>query len=209
MWNEGALLRLLAGNFWAPSHRANRFCKLCRTWLKRHWLLRKRHYIRDRKHTGGRQKSVSFLSLFCCRERSLLAGNVHTKYCLKNPQFQGKKLWASDRNVILRILFSIYFSLGPGSLVGIKGKSSWARAGYGLPPLQFILSPSPHDFQSPFPKRTACLPNQHCRYFQSFAQSSRPRIKKSNVALRLLRQRQLKLLLGRFGTCVLALPKIA
>ena len=38
---------------------ANRFNKLCRTWLKRYWLLRKRQCMRDRKRIGGRQKSLS------------------------------------------------------------------------------------------------------------------------------------------------------
>ena len=51
-------------NFWAHScYRANRFCKLCRTWLKRCWLLRKRLCMRDRKRIGGLQRSLFFLLL--------------------------------------------------------------------------------------------------------------------------------------------------
>ena len=74
-----------------------------------------------------------FFSCHCCRERLLLPGNVHTKWCFQNPHFQSKKLRASDRNVILRILLPIYLTLGPRSLVWKKGKSSWARASNGLP----------------------------------------------------------------------------
>jgi len=56
------------GNFWAHScYRANRFCKLCRTWLKRFWLLRKRLFLPGRKRIGGRQRSIlsspSFLAV--------------------------------------------------------------------------------------------------------------------------------------------------
>ena len=52
------------GNFWAhSSYRANRFCKLCRTWLKRCWLLKKRQCMRDRKRIGGLQRSLFFLLL--------------------------------------------------------------------------------------------------------------------------------------------------
>ena len=48
LWNVSALLRLHAGNFWAHSCcRVNRFCRLCRTWLKDYWLLRKRQCMRD------------------------------------------------------------------------------------------------------------------------------------------------------------------
>ena len=64
MWNSRALSRLHAGNFWAHScFRANRFNKLCRTWLKRYWLLRKRQSMRDRKGIGGRQRSLSLSSV--------------------------------------------------------------------------------------------------------------------------------------------------
>lgn len=39
MRNARALYRLHAVNFWAHCcYRANRFCKLCRTWLKCYWL---------------------------------------------------------------------------------------------------------------------------------------------------------------------------
>ena len=54
--------------------RANRFRGLCRTWEKRHWLLRKRQRRRDRKRVGNRQRSLSFLSFLPRRERPLLAG---------------------------------------------------------------------------------------------------------------------------------------
>ena len=68
MWNSRALSRLHAGNFWAHSScfRANRFNKLCRTWLERYWLLRKRQCMRDRKRIGGRQRSLSSLSFISC-----------------------------------------------------------------------------------------------------------------------------------------------
>ena len=209
MWNVSALLRLLAGNFWAPSYRPNRFFKLCRTLLKRNWLLRKRQCIRDRKHTGGQQRSVSYLSLFCCRERPLLEGNVHTKCCFENPHFQGKKLRASDRNVILRILLPIYRSLGPCSLVGIKGKSSWARATYGLPlfnpfslRLLAIFSPLSPNVQAVYLINAVIISKVlHNRLGHG--------LRNQTLHLRLPRQRKLKLLLGKFGTCVLALPKIA
>ena len=195
--------------FWAHSYRANRFCKLCRKWLKSHWLLRKRQCICDRKRIGGRQRSLFFLSLFCCRERLLLAGNVHTKCCFQNPHFQRKKLRGSDRNVILRILLPIYPSLGPCSLVGKKGKSSWARASYGLPLFNLFSRRLPTIF-------IPLSPNVQPVYLINAVTISKVLhnrlgygLRNQMLHFRLPRQRKLKLLLGRFGTCVLALPKIA
>ena len=40
----------------------NAHCYLCLTWLKRYCFLRKRQSMSDRKHVGGRQKCLSFLS---------------------------------------------------------------------------------------------------------------------------------------------------
>ena len=66
------------GNFWAHScYRANRFCKLCRTWLKRCWLLRKRQCMRDRKRIGGLQRSLFFLLLLLTWETH--AGNSNIR----------------------------------------------------------------------------------------------------------------------------------
>lgn len=55
MWNLLALLRLHAGNFWSHSS----CCKLCCTWLKGYWLLKKCKYIHDRKCIKGQQRSLS------------------------------------------------------------------------------------------------------------------------------------------------------
>lgn len=47
-WNAHVLLKLYAGNFWVHMYScycANQFCKVCRTWLKRYCLARKRQYI--------------------------------------------------------------------------------------------------------------------------------------------------------------------
>ena len=55
---------------------ANRFWGLCRTWQKRHWLLRKRKRMRDRKRLGSWHRYSSFLSFLHRRERPLLAGRV-------------------------------------------------------------------------------------------------------------------------------------
>ena len=49
----------------------NRFSGLCRTWQKRHWLLRKRESMRDRKLVGSRQRSLSSRIIL-----PLLAGNA-------------------------------------------------------------------------------------------------------------------------------------
>ena len=71
-------LRRILHNIPAPSAEvspANRFCGLCRTWEKLHWLLRKRQRMRNRKRVGSRQWSLSFLSFLPRRERPLLAGN--------------------------------------------------------------------------------------------------------------------------------------
>ena len=65
------------GNFWAhSSYRANRFCKLCRTWLKRCWLLRKRQCMRDRKRIGGLQRSLFFLLLLLTWETHAGKSNI-------------------------------------------------------------------------------------------------------------------------------------
>ena len=84
MWNArnpGALLRLYAGYFWAHScYCANRFYNLRRTWLKRHWLLRKRQSMRDGKCVRGRQGFLSFLLFFSRRERPLLPGKFYQRY---------------------------------------------------------------------------------------------------------------------------------
>lgn len=72
-WNAHVLLKLYAGNFWVHMYScycANQFCKLCRTWLKRYCLARKRQYMDDRK----RIRSLSVLSFFSCRERRLPRG---------------------------------------------------------------------------------------------------------------------------------------
>ena len=53
--------------------RRNRFCKLCGTWQKSYWLLRKG--MHDRKRIRDQQTCFSFLSLFSCRVRPLLTGN--------------------------------------------------------------------------------------------------------------------------------------
>ena len=53
---------------------SNWFSGLCHTWQKRHWLLRKRQGMRDRKLVGSRQRSLSSLFILPRRERSLLAG---------------------------------------------------------------------------------------------------------------------------------------
>ena len=66
------------GNFWAHScYRANRFCKLCRTWLKRCWLLSKRQCMRDRKRNGGLQRS--FFSLLLLLTWETHAGNSNIR----------------------------------------------------------------------------------------------------------------------------------
>ena len=51
------------------------FSGLCRTWQKRHWLLRKRERLRDRKLVGSRQRCLSSSFILPRRERLLLAGN--------------------------------------------------------------------------------------------------------------------------------------
>ena len=71
------VLRLCAGNFWDHIYyRANRLCKLCRTWrkLKIYWLLRKRRswVTRNALETGG--VLTWSLLLFSCRERPLPVG---------------------------------------------------------------------------------------------------------------------------------------
>ena len=55
---------------------SNRFSRLCRTWHKRHWLLRKRERMRDRKLVGSRQRSLSCRFILPRRERPLLAGKI-------------------------------------------------------------------------------------------------------------------------------------
>ena len=66
------------GNFWAHScYRANRFCKLCRTWLKRCWLLSNRQCMRDRKRIGGLQRS--FFSLLLLLTWETHAGNSNIR----------------------------------------------------------------------------------------------------------------------------------
>ena len=54
--------------------RANRFCGLCRTWQKRHWLLRKHKRMCDRKRFESQHRPLPFLSFLPRRERPLLAG---------------------------------------------------------------------------------------------------------------------------------------
>ena len=54
---------------------SNRFSGLCHTWQKRHWLLREREGMRDRKLVGSRQRSLSSCFILPRHERPLLAGN--------------------------------------------------------------------------------------------------------------------------------------
>ena len=75
-------MRLHAGNLWVHSYCMNRFNKLCRTWLKCYWLLRKRQCIHDKKCIGGHQRCLSFISFFSCRERPLLTGNKNWIYLI-------------------------------------------------------------------------------------------------------------------------------
>ena len=53
---------------------SNRFSGLFHTWQRRHWLLRKRERMQDRKLAGSRQRSLSCRFILPCRERPLLAG---------------------------------------------------------------------------------------------------------------------------------------
>lgn len=62
MWNAHALLRLCAGKFWAHSYyRSNRFCKLCGTWLKRCWRLRKWSWVIENASGADRGLSLSYI----------------------------------------------------------------------------------------------------------------------------------------------------
>ena len=74
MWKARALLRLPAGISEPTVVIAQTGSEAVSNVTKRHWLLRKRQYMRDRKRIGCRQRSVSFLSFFSRHERPLLAG---------------------------------------------------------------------------------------------------------------------------------------
>ena len=73
----------------------NRFSRLCRTWQKRHWLLRKRERMRDRKLVGSRQRSLSCRFILPRRERPLLAG----KYEGCNISIHGYPLITKDTRI--------------------------------------------------------------------------------------------------------------
>ena len=77
----GKSLIYIIFNLYNWSQLANRWCTkpnrlsgLCRTWQKRHWLLRKRECVRDRKLVGSRQRSPSCCFSLPRRETPLLAG---------------------------------------------------------------------------------------------------------------------------------------
>ena len=104
MWNARAMLRLQAGNYFGLQllSRRNRFCKLCGTWQKRYWLLRKG--MHDRKRIGDQQMCFSFLSLFSCRVRPLLTGNRNLRLIIS----YFFSLMNEQRLTILTTLYSSY-----------------------------------------------------------------------------------------------------
>ena len=66
LFKSNSCLRLRANS--------NQFSRLCYMWQKRHWLLRKREGMRDRKLVRSRQRSLSSCFILPCCERPLLAG---------------------------------------------------------------------------------------------------------------------------------------
>ena len=86
-------------------YRANRFCKLYRTWLKRHRFSRERKWMRDKKRIGGRERSLYLISFFSFRERPLLAGNRYnepsmcdTHHLLKSWNWYSKEAWENSQH---------------------------------------------------------------------------------------------------------------
>ena len=89
--------------WWNNCYRANRFCKLYRTWLKRHWFSRERKWMRDKKRIGGRERSLYLISFFSFRETPLLAGNRYnepsmcdTHHLLKSWKWYSKEAWKNS-----------------------------------------------------------------------------------------------------------------
>ena len=74
MRNARALYRLHAVHFWAHScYRANRFWKLCRTWLKCYWLPGNASAcVIENTSEPGRGLFLSY-NLFFCRERPVFS----------------------------------------------------------------------------------------------------------------------------------------
>ena len=86
-------------------YRANRFCKLYRTWLKRHRFSRERKFMRDKKRIGGRERSLYLISFFSFCERPLLAGNRYnepsmrdTHHLLKSWNWYSKEAWENSQH---------------------------------------------------------------------------------------------------------------
>ena len=86
-------------------YRANRFCKLYRTWLKRHRFSRERKFMRDKKRIGGRERSLYLISFFSFCERPLLARNRHnepsmcdTHHLLKSWNWYSKEAWENSQH---------------------------------------------------------------------------------------------------------------
>ena len=117
MWNVRALLRPHAGNFWAHScYGADRFCKLCRTWLKRYWLVKKHQCMRDRKRIGGRQESLSLFPFFpwetSASREEWLSGKMVFEDGVPSPQHVTKSLESlRGRLISKRFIRGKFFSI--------------------------------------------------------------------------------------------------
>jgi len=79
MRNARTLYRLHAVNFWAHGcYRANRFCKLCRTWLKCYWLPGNASAcVIENTSEAGRGLFLSYNLFSCCERPVCWQGSTH------------------------------------------------------------------------------------------------------------------------------------
>ena len=72
---------------------ANRFCGLCRTWEKRHWLLRKRQRLRDRERVGSRQRSLSSTLVYFSTWETSASREIYNWHWECNSLYKG---WVTE-----------------------------------------------------------------------------------------------------------------